>query len=71
MTSVHRAALTGAVTSISAITVPQFFHWCNGFSGPPGFVCIGNFFVSPWVAMPIGIALVCGAAALIAWIWKL
>ena len=74
MNNVTKGALTGAITTVALSIAPQFFRWCGprwegGPGGPPGYICIGDLFISPWIALPAGVVLVAVAGATIAWIW--
>ena len=69
MNTPQKAALTGAIAAVTIIAAPPWFNWCTG-SGPPGYICIGNWFAPGWFALPIGIGIIAAAGAGIGWIWR-
>ena len=71
----QKAAATAVITAIGVITVPPWFTWCRpiylgGDGGPPGYICIGNTFMTPWFAIPVGVAIAAGLAAALDRIWS-
>ena len=69
MNTPQKAALTGAIVAMTFIAAPPWFNWCPEAS-LPGYICIGNWFMSAWFALPIGIGIIAAAGAGIGWIWR-
>ena len=70
-----KAALTTAAAAIGVVTVQPWFTFCKpvfmgGTGGPPGYVCIGNSFLSPWLALPIGLAIATVLVSTVIHIWE-
>ena len=70
-----KAALTAAAAAIGVVTVPPWFNWCGpaflgGAGGPPGYICIGGSFLTPWLAIPIGTAIAAGLVIAVIKIWE-
>jgi len=71
-----KAAATGLIATTAIVAVPPLFKECPAFSdinseaGPPGYACFGGTFVTLWLTVPLGFALVAGASAAVAAIWR-
>ena len=71
-----KVAATGVIVAAALAVVPSLLKQCptfsgpEGLAGPPGYACIGGTFVTQWLTVPAGLALIAGASAGVAALWR-